>query len=516
MTSILHLEDNLLDHKLVAAQLAEAELDLRLTRVETESGFRKALREEPVDLILADYRLPQFDGLAALRLAQEVRPDVPVIIVSGAMGEMVAVDVLKAGATDYVLKEHLERLVPAVRRALREAEDRKARQDAEQAIREARDQAEAANRAKDQFLAILSHELRTPLTPTLTTVQMMEADPNLPVEFREAVQMIRRNVELEVRLIDDLLNLTRISQGKLQLNLRPTDAHVTLRQVLAICDSDLHSKGLTVAVGLDATHPRVLADPARLHQILWNIVKNAVKFTGPGGHITVHTHNPAADMLEIQISDTGIGIEPEALPKIFNAFEQGGKQITRQFGGLGLGLAISRALAEQHGGSLAASSAGKNRGATFTLRLAVTQEITHEMKISAYPGAHSDGNHAVLSGCHVLLVEDHADTARAMARLIKQWGCVVEKADSVASAIAAANAVPFDVLITDIGLPDGSGLDLMRQLLARRPIKGIAISGFGMEEDLRQSAQAGFAEHLVKPVDLRVLETTLARVLGRR
>jgi signal transduction histidine kinase len=511
MTSILHLEDNLLDHKLVAAQLAEAGLELRLTRVDTESGFRKALREGCVDLILADYRLPQFDGLAALRLAQEMCPNVPVIIVSGAMGEMVAVDVLKAGATDYILKNHLERVVPAVRRALREAEDRQARQHAEQAIREARDQAEAANRAKDQFLAILSHELRTPLTPTLTTIQMMEADPNLPGEFHDAVRMIRRNVELEVRLIDDLLNLTRISQGKLQLNLRPTDAHDTIRQVLAICDSDLHGKRLTVAVELTATQPRVMADPARLHQILWNIVKNAVKFTAPGGHITVHTFNVNADALKIQVSDTGIGIEPEALPKIFDAFEQGGKQITRQFGGLGLGLAISRALAEQHGGSLTASSAGKDQGATFSLRL----PVTHEMKMDASPANNSVKDQAALQGCHVLLVEDHPDTARAMTRLIKRWGCVVETADSVATAMEAANAMPFDVLITDIGLPDGSGLDLMRQLRARRPIKGIAISGFGMEEDLRKSEQAGFAEHLVKPVDLRLLETTLARVLGR-
>jgi signal transduction histidine kinase len=528
MISIIHLEDNPLDHKLVRAQLAADGLDAQLSRVETEAEFRAALAGGGrIDLILADYNLPQFDGLTALRMAAVGRPGVPVIIISGAMGEQAAVDVLKAGATDYVLKEHPERLASAVRRALREAQDRRAADRAEQQVREARDAAEAANRAKDHFLAVLSHELRTPLTPTLTTVQSMEADPNLPDEFREPVEMIRRNVELEVRLIDDLLDLTRVSRGKLELNLQRTDAHDALRQAVAICDSDLRGKQLELTLALSADATCVRADPARLQQIVWNLLKNAVKFTGVGGRVTVRTWNEAAAepggsaagsvvaapsaVFAVAVTDTGIGIEPSVLARIFDAFEQGGKDITRQFGGLGLGLAISRALAEQHGGTLSAASGGPDRGATFTLRLPVATPAAVPA-LAPVPDAGCVPDR--LQGCRVLLVDDHIDTARAMGRLFKRWGCQVQTADTVASALKAADAVRPDILISDVGLPDGSGLDLIRQLLARHPVRGIAISGFGMEEDLNRSRAAGFLEHLVKPVDVNHLERTVRRVVA--
>jgi signal transduction histidine kinase len=509
MTSILHLEDNLMDHRLVTARLTDAGIDVRMNRVDTEQAFRAALLGEHADLVLTDLNLPQFDGRTALQLAREAWPDVPVIIVSGAVGELAAIDILKAGATDYVLKDHLERLVPAVRRALRETEDRIARQQAEQSVREARDQAQAANRAKDNFLAILSHELRTPLTPSLTTLQMLETDPSLPQEFHEHVEMVRRNVELEVRLIDDLLDLTRIGRGKLELTLRAVDAHETIKQVLAICDADLRGKCLHVKVELAATQPRVHADPARLHQILWNIVKNAVKFNQSGGDVGIRTSNTTAGYLEIQISDTGIGIEPDVMGKIFDAFQQGGKEITKRFGGMGLGLALSRTLAEQHGGSLTAFSQGKGAGSTFTLTL----PLSREPEAKCTPASSAGETATLLGNRRVLLVEDHPDTARAMSRLLKRWGCEVEVADSVSLALKAANALPFDIVISDIGLPDGSGMDLMRQLCARRPIKGIAISGFGMDEDVEQSRQAGFSEHLVKPVDLQKLEGALRRLM---
>ena len=528
MTSIIHLEDNPLDHKLVRAQLAADGLHVRLTRVETEAEFRAALASaEEVDLILADYNLPQFDGLTALRLAAADRPGVPVIIISGAMGEQAAVDILKAGATDYVLKEHPERLASAVRRALREAQDRRVAQQAERQVREARDAAEAANRAKDHFLAVLSHELRTPLTPTLTAAQSMETDPALPAEFREPVEMIRRNVELEVRLIDDLLDLTRVSRGKLELNLQRTDAHDVLRQAIAICASDLRGKQLELALDLSAPAPCVRADPARLQQVAWNLLKNAVKFTDVGGRVSVRSWNepppvPTAaaagsraaapiGWFAAEVSDTGIGIEPAVLTRIFDAFEQGGKAITRQFGGLGLGLAISRALAEQHGGTLSAASAGPGRGATFTLRLPV---VAAAPVTTAAPSPVAGCSPDHLQGCRVLLVDDHIDTARAMGRLFKRWGCQVQTADTVASALKAADAVRPDILVSDVGLPDGSGLDLIRQLLARHPVRGIAVSGFGMEEDLSRSRAAGFLDHLVKPVDVTRLEQTVRRVMA--
>ena len=515
MTSILHLEDSPLDHKLVVARLRADGLTFDARRVETEADYRDALSRFPADLILADYSLPQFDGLTALQLATAACPNVPFIVVSGAMGEQAAVDILRAGATDYVLKEHLDRLFPAVRRAVREAQHRQARHVAEQQVRDARDAAEAANRAKDHFLAVLSHELRTPLTPVLTALQMMESDPQLtalPAEFRDAVQMIRRNVQLEAKLIDDLLDLTRVSRGKLELNVQPTDAHESLRQVLAICDSDLRGKRLTLTTDPQADRPCVRADPARLQQILWNLVKNAVKFTPEGGRVSVTTRNvagPAGESFEVSVADTGIGIEPAVMSRIFDAFEQGGKQITKQFGGLGLGLAISRALADQHGGSLTAASDGTGTGATFTLRMPTALAAAATPDAPAAGGGDPD----VLRGLRVLLVDDHLDTAKAMGRLLKRWGCVVQTADTVGGAVAAAAASRFDVLVSDIGLPDGSGMDLIRQLKsAGGHIHGIAVSGFGMEEDVALSRGAGFAEHLVKPVDLGRLEAAVRKV----
>ncbi len=528
MVSILHLEDNPSDHKLARAHLSADGLHTAITRVETEADFRAALSADAdVDLILCDYNLPQFNGLSALMLARAARPGVPVIIVSGAMGEQAAVDILRAGATDYILKDHLDRLAPAVRRALREAQDRRAAQRAEQDVRhakevaeQAREAAEAANRAKDHFLAVLSHELRTPLTPTLTTIQSMESDPNLPAEFRESVEVIRRNVELEVRLIDDLLDLTRVSRGKLELNLQRTDGHEVLRQAIAICDSDLRGKQLALTLELGAESTIVGADPARLQQIFWNLLKNAVKFTAVGGSVHVRTYDhatgpsgPAAGspacQFAVDITDTGIGIEPAVLAKIFDAFEQGGKEITRQFGGLGLGLAISRALAEQHGGTLAAASGGAGQGATFTVQLPVAAAVAASTAVPT-PADGCSADHLV--GCRVLLVDDHIDTARAMGKLLQRWGCIVQTADTVASALKAADAVRPDVLVSDIGLPDGSGLDLIRQLLARHPVRGIAVSGFGMEEDVARSRAAGFLEHLVKPVDVKRLEQMVRRV----
>ena len=523
MVSIIHLEDNALDHKLVRVRLSADGLPCRLVRVETEAEFRAELAAGPVDLILADYNLPQFDGLSALRLAADLRPGLPVIIISGAMGEQSAVDVLKAGATDYVLKDHLERLVPAVRRALRESEARRAADRAAADVRDAKEAAESANRAKDHFLAVLSHELRTPLTPTLTTIQSMQSDPALPAEFRESVEMIRRNVELEVRLIDDLLDLTRVSRGKLEMNLQRVDVHDAVRQAVAICDSDLRGKQLSLTLDLTATGTAVHADPARLQQVLWNLLKNAVKFTDAGGHVTVATRNDATEPsgsaagspgicgVVIDVTDTGIGIDPAVLGRIFDAFEQGGKAITRQFGGLGLGLAISRALADQHGGTLTAASDGPGRGATFSLRLPVAASVAPTAADPA-PARGCEPDH--LAGCRVLLVDDHLDTARAMGKLLRRWGCSVQTADTVASALKAAAAVPPDVLISDIGLPDGSGLDLIRQLLSKRPIRGIAVSGFGMDEDRSRSRAAGFVEHLVKPVDVARLEATIRRVLA--
>ncbi len=390
------------------------------------------------------------------------------------------------------------------------------------AAHEARDAAEAANHAKDQFLAMLSHELRTPLSPVINTVQLLENDESLPAGLRPAIAMIRRNVELEARLIDDLLDLTRVSKGKVRLSLDTVDAHHVIQTGLGICQDEITAKDLAVSLELGAGEHHLRGDAARLHQVIWNLLKNAVKFTPPGGRITVRSRNPAPHRLQVEVADTGIGIPPELLPKIFDAFEQGARD--GQGGGLGLGLAIAKALVELHEGSLEAGSAGPGQGAVFTLGFPTVKApapvlpgaspIRGADHRPATPGA---GDRApVRAAPRLLLVDDHPDTLRSMQMLLTRRGYQVCTAPDVQSALATAAGGNFDLLISDVGLPDGSGMDLMRRLCAARGenLPGIALSGYGMEEDVARSHAAGFREHLTKPVDTQTLEDAIRRLLA--
>jgi PAS domain S-box-containing protein len=383
---------------------------------------------------------------------------------------------------------------------------------AEEEARRAKEAAEQANQAKDQFLAVLSHELRTPLSPVLAAAQMLEADDKLAPNHHDLAKMIRRNVELEARLIDDLLDLTRISRGKLELHAATVNLHEKIAHITAMCREEFTAKSIRVDLRLNAHRHHVKGDPARLQQIIWNLLKNAAKFTPEGGQVVVRTCNPPSQdqqpaCIRFEVQDSGIGIAPDALPRLFEAFEQGGRHITRQFGGLGLGLAISRALVLLHGGHISAHSEGLNKGATFAVELplsASTDTSPHR------PARVSAGG----MDCAVLLVEDHADTRRTMTHLITAFGCRVTSAGSVKDALAMADLQRFDLVVSDIGLPDGSGTDLLRQLKARHPVRAIALSGYGMEEDLQKSRAAGFDAHLTKPIDLHTLEETIRRVLA--
>lgn len=371
--------------------------------------------------------------------------------------------------------------------------------------------AESANRAKDQFLAVLSHELRTPLSPVLALAASAQNDPQVPEQMRADFTMIRRNIELEAKLIDDLLDLTKIGRGKLQLHVETVDLHHVIENAVQVCSNeDMAMKRLKIVTDLAAERHHVRGDPARLQQVFWNLLKNAVKFTPAGGKITVATANDAAARIRMSVTDTGIGIEPNVLPRIFDAFEQGEVATTRNFGGLGLGLAISRGLIEAHGGTIAAASAGRNRGATF----AITLDTVAAQRPAAVPTSPRDARPDA-GRVSILLVEDHKDTAVALKRLLQHFGYEVRSADSIESALSIAAQTDFDVVVSDLGLPDGSGLDLIRELRARKPIKGIALTGFGMEEDVTRSMEAGFSEHLTKPVNFQTLCSAIERVTTR-
>ncbi len=421
-----------------------------------------------------------------------------------------------------------------------------------------------ANTSKDQFLAQLSHELRNPLSPVLTMVAELETVTDTLPTARQPLEIIRRNVELEARLIDDLLDVTRISRGKLQLSLQTVDVHRTMRLALEICQREIDEKGLKVELELRAKLHHVRADPARLQQIFWNLLKNAVKFTPQGKRIVVRSINLAAatrpritqptadfmqipggsaastvpgvavrqdngyaikrpgdepdpDFVRVEVIDEGIGVEPQHLRKIFNAFDQGQSTITQRFGGLGLGLAISKAMVDAHGGHLTVASEGAGKGATFNVELATVTPPTPEETAAANPTAPAAVGAATAvdgAGRSVLLVDDHLDTCLGMSRLLKRRGYKVAVAHSVTEALATADGETFDLLISDIGLPDGTGFDLMNALRERGGPPGIALSGYGMENDIEKSREAGFSDHLIKPVTIDRLDDAIRKLLA--
>lgn len=377
------------------------------------------------------------------------------------------------------------------------------------AEQQARGLAEAASDAKDRFLAVLSHELRTPLSPVLMTAAALETSPDLAESLREDMAMIRRNVELEARLIDDLLDLSRITNGKLQLNLEPVHVNELVQHVCTSCRPRSLEKGIVLVADLDAQLGWIAADPARLQQVLWNLVNNAVKFTPEGGRVEVTTRQMEDGDVQFGVRDSGRGIEPGVLPQVFDAFEQGTVGVTRQFGGLGLGLAIAKALVELHHGTIEASSDGADRGATFTVVLPPGAPVS-----KPWLGLNRESSPAT-EKIRLLVVEDHEDTARTLGILFRRAGFVVHTAHSVAEAVKAVEEHTFDVLVSDWGLPDGTGADVMKRIRTDTPLPAIAMSGYGMEDDLRKSRDAGFAEHLVKPVTVTKLRDAIHRVMTR-
>ncbi len=387
-----------------------------------------------------------------------------------------------------------------------------AQRQAQEELEKAKDEAEAANLAKDRFLAVLSHELRTPLTPVVITLAALENDGTLPEGVRQDVGMIRRNIDLETQLIDDLLDVTRIANGKLRLSPRAVKVHELLEHVCTICAADARAKGISLACRLEAERDLVEADPGRLEQVFWNLVKNAIKFTPGGGQVELVTRleeEAGGAWLRVSVRDTGVGIVPEVKERIFNAFEQGEQTVTRTFGGLGLGLAISKAIVELHGGTIGVESEGKGKGATFHVMLPLKAQV-RDVDEAARGADRSRGAGVDGKGLRILLVDDHVDTLRVTERLLGALGMRVSKAATMREAVAAAEGEPFDLLISDIGLPDGSGLELLGQVRRVQPgLPAIALSGFGMEADMERSLEAGFRAHLTKPVEPEELERAI-------
>ncbi len=399
------------------------------------------------------------------------------------------------------------------------------RKRADAALREAIDEleraqaaAERASRAKDGFLAALSHELRTPLTPVLMAAAALREDERLPADARDQLGMMERNIALEARLIDDLLDLTRVSHGKLQFRAEPCDAHHLIGRSIEIVQDDARAKNISIERTFGTEHGRLMADPARFQQVIWNLLRNAVKFTPRGGRISIRTREDKSIVqgetwLRVEVTDSGIGIDPARLEQIFVPFDQGGLTGDHRFGGLGLGLAIARAVVELHGGRISAQSAGVNRGATIVVELPGALEPQagiNDNAAGAGTGKSSPKPTVRTASLRLLLVEDHENTLQTLSRLLQRDGHRVATAVTIAEALEVAATDTFDLVISDLGLPDGSGTELMENLRDTYHLRGIALSGYGTEGDIARSRDAGFITHLVKPVSIAELRRVIA------
>jgi signal transduction histidine kinase/CheY-like chemotaxis protein len=405
----------------------------------------------------------------------------------------------------------------------------------------ARAEAIAANQAKDHFLAVLSHELRNPLSPIVAAVGALEEINGLSEDARNDLTIIRRNVALQSRLIEDLLDANRVSHGKILLQFEDCNVHKVLERAIEVCQAEVLAKGLKLCFAPDARRYQVRADPARLQQVFWNLIRNAIKFT-VAGRVTVRTldvvsrpGDATGPVLLIQVEDTGLGIEMHDLSRIFEPFAQGAGDFPQRAGGLGLGLALSKALVELHGGVIRAASPGPGKGATFSVELPAIASLPAGVRnetpaprmsrsIDAPTAVKSPivppvpavvSNLEVVHGGessakHILLVEDEPDAGQLMLRLLKRSGYDVTLAPTAALAMKEVRERRIDLLISDIRLPDGSGIDLLRQIRSEQPLpRAICLSGYSSDTDLENTRDAGFEIHLVKPVDFRALRDAI-------
>ncbi len=514
---MLIIDDSVEDRTRVINHLSgDANFEYRVIEAGNVAEARTALAETRPDCVLLAPLLPDGNGLDFLRTvgAEHGRLPFPALILTNTGDHETAVALMKAGALDYMMKSNVA--ADSIRRAVNSAiyKSRAERRIAEQRLElercyaEARannDALRAANAAKDDFLAMLSHELRTPLTPVLSLVSSTIKDTPLTPDLRETFSMIQRNVELEARLIDDLLDLTQIASGRLKIDKKNVDVHRCIEAALDICQEGFAEKRITIRVEQTAAESTVMGEFARLDQVFWNLLKNAVKFTKANGHVTITTTNEGGDVI-VEIRDDGMGIEPERLASVFGAFNPIKPQPTAT--GIGLGLAITRAIVEGHGGSIRAESDGKGCGAVFHVRLPTSRIATPPAE---EPPCVSS---SAVRGKTILVVEDHEDTRRVLSRTLRRKGFGVTGAGSVAAAAEQFADSPSDLIICDIGLPDGTGWDLMEKLCARGPVRAIAVSGYGMDHDVQKSRELGFIAHLTKPIDFPKLESLIVESLA--
>ncbi len=497
--------------------------------VDTASSGDEAidlLSKADYDLVLTDLHMEGGDGISVLNRIRQEAPLTISVVLTGFASVESAIAALQEGAYDYLIKPcDIETMKHTIRRGVEHRRlmlaEQKARADLQQLnldlerrieertaeLKRVNVELADANRAKDVFLATLSHELRTPLTPVVGWIKLLRSGALDEKSVSQALDAIERNAWLQSRLIDDLLDTSRIATGKLHFEPKPTDLNVAVKAAIDTVRTSAAARNIELSLALYPANLIVMGEPVRLQQIAWNMVSNAIKFTEPGGKVTVTTGLDGTQAY-FTVIDTGIGIEPEFLPHVFDRFRQADGSTSRRHGGLGLGLAIADALTKMHGGRLEAQSEGVGYGATFTLRVesAPTGKVVPE---TVDEKVHS------LQGLDVLIVEDSPDTLLLLSTLFRREGATVTTAASAAEALQSAATKRPNLIVSDIGMPDVDGyqlLDQLRMLPELADVPAIAISGYASEEDRERALAVGYLALVPKPVDIDTLFTLIQEI----
>ncbi|HEX5883882.1 MAG TPA: response regulator [Pyrinomonadaceae bacterium] len=490
--------------------------------VDTASSGDEAialLNDADYDLVLTDLHMEGGDGLSVLNQIRQQRPLTISVVLTGFASVESAIAALQEGAYDYLVKPcDIESMKHTIRRGVEHRRlmlaEQKARMDLQQLnldlekrieertaeLKRLNAELAEANRAKDVFLATLSHELRTPLTPVVGWIKLLRSGTLDEKSVAQALDAIERNAWLQSRLIDDLLDTSRIATGKLHFEPKPTDFNIVVKAAVDTVRSSAAARNIDLSLSLWPSSLVVMGEPLRLQQIAWNLVSNAIKFTDPGGKVRVTTGlNDSHAYLEVV--DTGVGIESDFLPHVFDRFRQADGSTSRRHGGLGLGLAIADALAKMHGGKLEAQSDGGGQGSRFTflIGLAPSEKSAPEMVDQK---AHS------LAGLDVLIVEDSTDTLELLSVIFSREGANVTAASSAAEALQNAVMKRPNIIVSDIGMPDTDGyrlLEQLRRLPGLTKVPAIAVSGYASEEDRERALAVGYLALVPKPIDVDVL-----------
>ena len=476
------------------------------------------LESTEYDLVLTDLHMESGDGLSVLSELRRRAPLTISVVLTGFASVEAAIAALREGAYDYLVKPcDIDNMKHTIRRGVEHRRlmlaEQKARADLEQLNRDLElriaertveltilnEELAEANRAKDVFLATLSHELRTPLTPVVGWIKLLRTG-NLDTRgVAQALDAIERNAWLQSRLIDDLLDTSRIATGKLHFEPQLTDLNTSVRSAIDTVRAFAGSRSIELVVDLFASPLVVMGEPVRLQQIAWNLISNAIKFTDGGGRVSVTTRRVDSEA-KLIVEDTGLGIDPDFLPHVFDRFRQADGSTSRMHGGLGLGLAIANALARVHAGRLEAESDGVGHGSRFTLSLGA-----REASVLAEPIG--EKNHSLL-GLDILLVEDSEDTLALLKTIFAQEGASVTTASSAAEALDLVATSKPSLIISDLGMPEMDGYEFLkhvRRLPDMSEIPAIAVSGYASEEDRKRALSVGYAALVAKPIDVDAL-----------